>query len=189
MSEMSHCLIIGGTGMLREVSRQLAYDYNTVSVIARNPHMLYSLRRETMHLKGNLDPIQIDYMDYEKLREEVELSRERYGNISLVVSWIHSTAPKASSIIANTINLQKEGFRFFDILGSSSADPSKEIRLPEFSNLDHIQYRQIILGFITDGNNSRWLTDEEISSGVLKAIEEDIERSVIGVTEPWDRRP
>ena len=37
--------------------------------------------------------------------------------------------------------------------------------------------------------HSRWLTDEEISSGVLKAIEEDKERFVIGVTEPWSKKP
>lgn len=175
--------------MLKEVSRQLAYEYNTISVVARNSHKLYSLRIETMHLKGNLDPIQVDYTDYEKLRTEIDLSVERYGSISLVVSWIHSTAPEASSIIANLINSQKEEFRFFDVLGSASADPSKENRLPDFANLEFIKYRQIILGFIYGEDNSRWLTDEEISSGVLKAIEEDTVRSVIGVTEPWDRRP
>ena len=138
--------------MLKEVSRQLAYEYDTVSVIARNSHRLYSLRRETMHLKGNLDPIQVDYTDYEKLRAGVELSIERYGNISLVVSWIHSTAPRASSVIADTISSHKAEFRFFDILGSASADPSKENRLPEFSDLEFIKYRQIILGFMLDGD-------------------------------------
>lgn len=175
--------------MLKEVSRKLAYEYDTVSVVARNSHRLYSLRREMMHLKGNLDPIQVDYADYEMLRTEIDLSIERYGSISLAVSWIHSTAPEASSIIANSINSQKEEFRFFDILGSASANPSKQNPLPDFANLEFIKYRQIILGFIYGENSSRWLTDEEISSGVLKAIEEDKERSVIGVTEPWDRRP
>jgi hypothetical protein len=186
---MKHCLIIGGTGILKEVSRQLAYEYDTVSVVARNSHKLYSLRRETMHLKGNLDPIQVDYTDYEKLRTEIELSIERYGSISLVVSWIHSTAPEASSVIANSITSQQEEFRFFDILGSASADPSKENLLPELAKLEYIKYRQIVLGFVLEEYRSRWLTDEEISSGVLKAIDEDTVRSVIGVTEPWDKRP
>lgn len=175
--------------MLKEVSRKLAYEYDTVSVVARNSHRLYSLRRETMHLKGNLDPIQVDYTDYIKLREEIDLSIERYGSISLAVSWIHSTAPEASSIVANSINSQQEEFRFFDILGSASADPSKEKLLPDLAKLDYIKYRQIILGFVLEEDKSRWLTDEEISSGVLKAIEEDKARSVIGVTEPWDKRP
>jgi hypothetical protein len=186
---MKHCLVIGGTGMLNEFSRKLAYQYKTVSVIARNPHRLYSLRRETMHLKGNLDPIQIDYTDYIKLEDEVALSIERYGNISLVVSWVHSSALDAASVVAKTINIQKEEFRFFEILGSASEEPGKDKALPEFSQLEFIKYRQIVLGFIVKGDSSRWLKNEEISSGVLGAIETDEDKTIIGVIEPWERKP
>ena len=175
--------------MLREVSRQLAYEYDIVSVIGRNPHKMYSLRRDTMHLHGNLDPILLDYTDYKKLEEEIDLSIERYGDISLAISWIHSAAPDAPSLIAGTINNKSEEFRFFEILGYEYANPSGESYTPGFANLDHIKYRQIILGFILDGENSRWLTDEEISSGVLKVVKDDLVRSTIGVTEPWDRHP
>ncbi len=186
---MSHCLIVGGTGMLFEVSRRLAYEYDTVSVIGRNPRRFEALRRETIHLKGNLDPLILDYTDDEKLTTEIEQSIERYGDISLVVSWIHSNAPNGGSIIARILNSKNKDFRYFNILGSSSADPSKDVIAPEYSKLSHIKYRDIILGFKIENDVSRWLMDEEISEGVLKAVNEDNAHSIIGVVEPWEKRP
>ena len=185
---MSHCLVIGGTGMLKEVSRQLAYGYDTVSVIGRNKHQMYALSREMEHLNGNLDPLLLDYTDYDELLNQLETSIERYGGIDLVVSWIHSTAPEAGRLIAEKINGLGVEFRFFDVLGSSYADPSKEEALPDFA-LENIKYRRVVLGFIIENSNSRWLTDEEISSGVIDAINNDREYSIIGTTVPWDKRP
>ena len=46
-------------------------------------------------------------------------------------------------------------------------------------------YRQIVLGFVLEGEGARWLTHDEISEGVLKAIDEDAGLSTIGVTRPW----
>mgnify|MGYP002622797381 CR=1 FL=1 len=186
---MSHCLVIGGTGMLKDVSRKLGYYYDTVSVIGRNKHRMYALSREMEHLNGNLYPLLVDYTDYEKLSYQLKNSIERYGDIDLVVSWIHSTAGEAGRLIAEKINTAGEEFRFFDVLGSSYADPSKKDSLPEFVSLDNIKYRRVVLGFIIENNNSRWLTDEEISSGVMDAIKNDREYSIIGTTEPWDKRP
>lgn len=175
--------------MLFEVSRRLAYNYNTVSVIGRNPKRFEPLRRETIHLKGNLDPLILDYTDRIALKENIDTSVERYGHISLVVSWIHSTVPDAGDIIAEAINKCNESFRYFDILGSSKADPSNENHYPKFASLDKIKYRQIVLGFKIEEGKSRWLTDKEISDGVMNAIDADAEYSVIGITKPWDKRP
>lgn len=50
-------------------------------------------------------------------------------------------------------------------------------------------YRQIQLGFVTDYNSSRWLTHAETSSGVIEAIKTDSLTYIIGVTEPWEKRP
>ena len=175
--------------MLFEVSSRLAYNYNTVSVIGRNPQRFEALRRETIHLKGNLDPLSIDYADSEKLVDVLETSIDRYHNISMVISWIHSTAPDAGKIVAELINSKGEKFRYFDILGSSHADPSTDNIQPEFSSLENINYRQIVLGFKIENDKSRWLTDKEISDGVMKAIDDDAEYSVIGTIKPWDSRP
>ena len=175
--------------MLREVSRQLAYDYDTVSVIGRNMHRMYALSREMEHLNGNLDALLLDYTDYDELVKKVGISIERYGLIELVVSWIHSTAPDAGRLIAEQINESGGEFIFYDVLGSEYEDPSAEKTLPGFASLEYIKYRRVITGFVLEKRSSRWLTNEEISSGVMEAINNDWEYSIIGTTEPWEKRP
>lgn len=175
--------------MLFEVSRRLAYNYNTISVIGRNPQRFEALRRVTIHLKGNLNPIMLDYRDSIVLKDNINTSIERYGNISLVVSWIHNIARDTGSVITEIINSRGEKFRYFDILGSSHANPASDCPYPEFSLLENINYRQVVLGFKIDEDHSRWLTDEETSEGVMKAIDDDTEYSIIGTITPWEKRP
>lgn len=50
-------------------------------------------------------------------------------------------------------------------------------------------YREVMLGFVPLGTGSRWLTNEEISDGVIDAVGTDGERSIVGVVEPWELRP
>ena len=45
----------------------------------------------------------------------------------------------------------------------------------------HIAYRQVLLGSMGD----RWLTHEEISAGVLDAVEADLPLCVIGERKGW----
>ena len=175
--------------MLKEVSRLLAYDYDTVSVIGRNKHRMYALSREMEHLNGNLDPLLLDYTDYDELVHQVGNSIERYGPIGLVVSWIHSTAPDATGLIAEKINESGSEFIFYDVLGCEYEDPSEEKTLPGFASEEYIKYRRVITGFVLENGGSRWLTNEEISSGVMDAIKNDWEYSIIGTTEPWEKRP
>jgi hypothetical protein len=50
-------------------------------------------------------------------------------------------------------------------------------------------YRSILLGFVLEADGSRWLSNKEIGEGVIKSIEEDIKDMVIGIMEPWEKRP
>jgi hypothetical protein len=49
--------------------------------------------------------------------------------------------------------------------------------------------RQVILGFQVENGRARWLTDDEISGGVLRAVRMDAIFSVIGQVDPWTARP
>lgn len=51
------------------------------------------------------------------------------------------------------------------------------------------ELRQVILGFVIVDDGSRWLTHEEISGGVIEAMQSDRGRSVVGAMEPWEERP
>lgn len=181
---MSHALIIGGTGMLSKVTEYLTGKYDTVSAISRDE------KKINPNLK-NINPLIVDYTYYKFLSKSLQSAVEKFGNIELVVSWIHSTAPLAPNIIAEKLNSYHTPLRFFDILGSAYANPSKnsierEIALKENENL---LYRKVILGFKIEDNSSRWLTNDEISSGVIEAIKNDEEEKIVGIVSPWDKRP
>jgi hypothetical protein len=55
--------------------------------------------------------------------------------------------------------------------------------------LPDCRLRQVVLGFRADAGVSRWLTDAEISDGVLAAIRADRAYSVVGQVAPWSARP
>jgi hypothetical protein len=69
--------------------------------------------------------------------------------------------------------------RYFHVRGSAVADPSRTRSEAEeqFAHYPTLHYLQVILGFVLENGRSRWLTDVEISQGVVTAIE------------PWSSRP
>jgi hypothetical protein len=81
----------------------------------------------------------------------------------------------------------------FQVLGSAANDPAHPWRLDlarqVADGLPDCALRQVVLGFQIEGGRSRWLTDAEISEGVLEAVRLDRPYSVVGVTEPWNARP
>ena len=180
----SHTLIIGGTGMLSGVTEFLSENYDTVSLICRNE------KRINLSLK-NINQIILDYSYYKFLSKSLESSIKNFGNIDLVASWIHSSAPLAPFIIAEKINSFGKQFRYFDVLGSAYANPSEDNseRENSFLKCENILYRKIILGFKIENNISRWLTNDEISSGVIDAVKKDNVETIIGTVTPWELKP
>ncbi len=181
---MSHILIIGGTGMLGNVTEFLSKGYSTVSVICRNRSRINS------NLK-NINPLILDYSDYKFLSKSLQTAIEEFGNIELVVSWIHSSAPLAPNIIAEKINSYNHPFIFFDILGSVGADPAADNSERENKLIlnKNLIYKKIILGFKIENGSSRWLTNEEISSGIIEAVKTDAHETIIGTVAPWNMKP
>jgi len=49
--------------------------------------------------------------------------------------------------------------------------------------------RQVVLGFKLEAGGSRWLTNAEISDGVLEAVRTDRAYTIVGQAEPWSARP
>ncbi len=178
--------------MLREVSLWLAGQHKNkiVSVIARSENRLNEVAGEATVSGGQIHPLALDYRDSVRLKAVQEASLE-HGEISLVVSWIHGVAPEAHRVIAELLNVQSQPCVWFDVLGSASADPSASMsdREVEFSEWKHLLYRSIVLGFIVEESQSRWLTDNEISAGVIQAVGNGVRSSIVGQVQPWERRP
>lgn len=181
-----HALIIGGTGMLRELSLNIAKKYNTVSIIARDKKRLKDLVKEAKQFNGNIIPIALDYCNTKSLKKELEISIDKEGEFDLAIVWIHNTAPNAPYITAKFIDGD-----YYHILSSSYGDPSKvhTERLHKFKSFSNINYHEIILGFVVDNNYSRWLSHHEISTGIIKAIRKKQKNFVVGTLSPWADRP
>lgn len=182
---MKHALVIGGTGMLKNVSLSLLMDYETVTVVARSEEGFELLKNEAGKLAVKLNPLKIDYTDYLGFTNALLKALKDFGDFSLCLCWIHSSAPAASMIAAKVVN-QSPKCDFYEILGSGSRDTTDEKKTREdtYKLFENLNYHSIILGYIrNDDNTSRWLTHDEISSGVLDAIKKSAENSVIGIAD------
>lgn len=174
---MSHALIIGGSGMLKEAAIWLATQYDDVTVIGRSKKKMDFLIDQCK----NINPIYIDYHDTNQLKSRIEEQIRKLGDIDLIVAWVHSTAPDALSTIMNVVSKQKSNWNLLHILGSRSnlETIKKNISVPE-----NCTYSQVQLGFVRENDQTRWLTNTEISSGVIKAISQKEAKYIVGMTEP-----
>lgn len=177
--------------MPRDVVLYLTPRYRTVSVIARTQRRLDRLAAEVRERGGTLLSLRIDYRDEDNLRGAVEEAVRKAGPIALAVCWIHSTAPEGPGIVAEIIGAAPPLSTMVHVVGSAVADPSREAQEDrrEFERLPFLCYKQAVLGFVPEGNRSRWLTDEEISRGVIDAIESAEPVIIVGTVEPWSMRP
>ena len=178
--------------MLRPLVKALIGMNNDVSVIARSRSGFVRLRRELTPIEQHrMHSYLADYNSVEELSRAIKLAIAKRGEISSVIAWIHSDVTQADQIIYDLTFHSQPNFRYFKIIGSSSYDPSLDrveqnmISEAPFAN----SIRGVVLGFMLEEGNSRWLTKEEISQGILQAIEQDIAEFTVGVTRPWRLKP
>ena len=179
---MKHALVIGGTGMLSGVSIWLSENGYHVSVIGRNPKKMQQLLDQN---PSQMTPLFVDYTNNEELAKQFHRIQKKNGPIHLVIAWIHSTGQNVIPCLTECLS-RSEPWKLFHVNGSSSnLDEIKEkTKVPI-----RVNYQQILLGFKIENGISRWLTNEEISTGVIEAIAEDKFEQIIGTIEPWYKRP
>lgn len=172
---LKHVLIIGGTGMLKGVVISLLDEYDIVSVLSRNDEKFNNLKEEADKGSKKLNWIKCDYTDYQELTSQLIKAIGELNEISLVISWIHSTAALAPAIAAKIINHQRTKCDYYDIISSTGVS-----REPSFTPFENITYHKIQLGYVNDGDANRWLSDDEICSGVIEAVKSGEKDSAIG---------
>lgn len=182
---MKHVLVVGGSGMLADVSLWLNNQGYHVSVIARNPHRLKKLIDKVPH-KNKITAISVDYNNDEWLRKEIISTVIKNGKIDTVIAWIHSYAENALEIICKEVSNGRNEWNLFHVLGSRSNLIEIQKNVPISENCS---YHQVQLGFILEDSYSRWLTDQEISEGVIESISKNKKLHIVGNIEPWDKRP
>lgn len=182
---MKHALVIGGTGMLSNVSLWLACEGYHVSVIGRNPQKMNSLITKCID-ESLITPLLVDYRNENELREKIKIAIQKSGHLDVVVAWIHSNAENALEIVLQAMSNNNHNWKLFHVLGSRAnlIEISRNIEIP-----DGCQYHQVQLGYILEKGNSRWLTNDEIADGVIDSIKSDKLINIVGTIEPWEKRP
>lgn len=183
---LGHVLIFGGTGMLQEASGWIAKHAEHTIAYGRNKQRLSRLQRE--YGKYGLDVRSLDYTNNDRLKLEINHSFVKHGPINMVVAWIHGTAPNAIPTIMNQVSKLQEKKQWTFVIIKSSGDLVKIIT-PVKSIRKNCNIKEVQLGFIYNGNTSRWLTHEEISKGTIQAIKGNKNKTIVGTLEPWDQRP
>ena len=150
-----HALVVGATGMLAGLTRELAARGHPVTSIARRPGGLGTA----------VTSVPLDYRDSEALSAALARAVEARGPLELAVCWIHTDAPAAPQLVAAWL---APGARLVQVFGTR-VWPLEDVPL-------HVAYRKALLGS-TEG---RWLTHDEISAGVLEAVDADQPTRVVG---------
>ena len=154
-----HALVVGGTGMLAGLVAALAERCDDVTVVARN-------RRA---LPFGAVQLVLDYRATRDLRQGLaEATRER-GPIELAVCWIHTDAPEAPRVVAEGI---APGGRLVQVFGTRV--------WPLLPVPEGVEYAQVLLGSVREGGGYRWLTNDEITAGVLAAVDAGEPLAVVG---------
>jgi len=178
MKRFGRVLIVGGSGMLAGLGRTLCERAERVSILARNEKRIRAV-------SDAVEPLVCDYNDGVALAEALSLIEAP----DLVVAWIHGRAPQSRRAFAEC--LSAEG-RFVQVLGSALGDPAHPERLAEMAKAADglpIDYQAVVLGFVVENGQSRWLSNDEISAGVLSAIDSEKAVSIVGTVEPWSAKP
>lgn len=184
-ADAGHALVVGGTGMLADAVRTLAAQGWRVSVFAREA--------EAFAAEAGVNGFNCDYHDEAAFLAALERAKAANGPIGLAVAWFHTLRIPAPRRLAEAVGGADRPGRYVQVVGSAMADPARPDRLAFAASVvegaPHCLLRQVVLGFQLEAGGARWLTNAEISQGVLEAISRDAPLSVIGVTEPWSARP
>jgi hypothetical protein len=184
--------LIGGTGMLRNVTLSLIQKDFTKNVLLISRRASTFASVNLLQNNDKLTTIDFDYSidDTQKLFDTLENFK-----IDLALLWIHEGdcgGKQFQSLLFQHLLPppdSKHYCRIFSIKGSSHYENNTEQSyLSEYK-----QFHQILLGFVLldddDNRNARWLHDNEISQGVLNALEPSKQTFVIGTIEPVSRKP
>ncbi len=191
-----HALVIGGTGMLRWACTTLAGRGADVTVLARDPRRLHTLATEGAGMPGRIAPLPCDYTDPQRMASALEATVRERGRPDPTIAWMREDALPGLHAVARVLGDARveEGragaCRLVHVLPSAARSPVLRKRYrDEFAKYGAIRYRQVVLGFAIDEGISRWLTDTEISDGVLRSLELPGSEFVVGRVHPWSHRP
>jgi len=178
-----HILVVGGTGMLKQATIQLADTCKVLTSVASTRESLKRLSESLEAAACTHYPLQLDWLQKQAFLDSIGSHVKNIGAPNLTLAWLHddSMGPELASVLGHK---DSDANLFFQVRGSSAVNSTGQIEaLSEIrENTDSSRYFQILLGYIVDDNNvSRWLTHAEIVSGVLTAIQSPTPITHVGI--------
>lgn len=176
-----HALLIGTTGMLAPVARQIVGESQHATLCARNASK-FSFGES--FLDDKVMKLPLDYTDETHFLDTLRVR----GPVDLAVTWIHPEAHDLRNGIADCVI---PGGKIIEIMGSAAGKTNgfADQRLEAMQAHGDKTYRQVILGFVVEDDSSRWLTHDEICDATLRAYRGFDTRTLAGTLEPWEMRP
>ncbi|MDB1088061.1 hypothetical protein PJ985_10840 [Streptomyces sp. ACA25] len=180
-------LVVGGTGMLAGVVRELSRRGHPLAVLARDATRLQEVT-EAAGGRDRVHPMQVNYADAEALRPRLEATLAEVGPFCAAVLWVRT--PHRRPVYATVARCLAEEAVVVDVLGSSTRLPRDiQPEVPEPFRRPGVVYRQTVLGFADSPEGTRWLHHEEIVEGVLDTLDGPGASVVVGRLHPWEDRP
>ena len=177
-------LVVGATGMLFGFTELLARKSHAVSITARTSE---SLARLSNKIAPVVVPVcvQLDWNDRSEFLSGISKLYEDRAGPDIVVAWLHddSLGPEIASEVAGG-----QDIAFYHVRGSATANPNKDTHL-SVPLAQGLSYHEIVLGFQIQEARARWLNNDEICNGIIRAIEVQACKSIVGTVEPWGMRP
>ncbi|KGX84451.1 Rossmann-fold NAD(P)-binding domain-containing protein [Pontibacillus marinus] len=168
-----HILIIGGSGMLKELALTLNKEGNEVTVVARNKSKLKSLHDQAPQPEL-LNTYSSDYTVEDTFIEDI-LHILKQKPVSKVVAWFHKEGYATLQKMCDEVGQKQENWELVHVKGSRAARPSENF-IPSTNNT--CSYQEVILGYVRA--EQRWLTHHEISRGVYNAMKQNHQTYIVG---------
>jgi hypothetical protein len=167
--EVGDVFVMGGTGMLAPAVHWLALRAGSVTLASRTPH---DLAQDT-----GATALTLDWNSGALARRTLAA---RAGRYDMAIIWLHD---EASALARPVENVVKKGGRVIRVHGSLAADPVIR-RLRDPDPRSDVGRQVVILGYHPDDTGvegKRWLSDIEISGGVIAAVRDpDLKALTVG---------
>ena len=150
-------LVVGGTGMLAEASREMAKHARKLTLLARSP--------ATLAEEIGAHAISMDWSDKDTVKSAITILQND-GPPDLLVSWIHNSGLWC---LSDFETLLAPGGRSIRIHGSAAGHTQEGIKTDPIAP-GHITRQNVVLGWVSEQGTCRWLDHHEISAGVLYAF-------------------
>lgn len=160
---MKRALVVGGTGMLSGVVAELVEDgWHVVVPSRRYAPIPLDLPESTSDERRALW-VEADWAAPESFAQRAK--KALGGKAELLVAWVHDAYRE--DVLAAITPLLTTDAAVVEVRGAAAAAPTGGEVEP--SLLAH-ETQLVVLGFVRDGEGTRWLTHREISDGVVDAV-------------------